>query len=415
MDNLLTLLKTKPMTSAFKNRMAALMLAILASPVVALAQEKGPTPPWKNVVSADDTFIFYVLAAFAVLLLILIWVVSGVTKGLTSDSTIWKSKWNANAVIGLVAMGSLFSFPSAALAAGTTTEVATPWFEMSDGLFWIMLFLNMFLAGILFLMLYNLNLLIQALRPASEVQEATIFEKLEKVLTASVPIEREADIMTDHSYDGIRELDNRLPPWWVYMFYATIFFAVVYLYHFQVSPIPGLDKLILLGPVEKGTQIDQYNLAMAEADSAKAQFLATSANAVDENSVTLLTDAASLAKGAETFKSLCVACHSANAAGAPNSVGPNLTDEFWIHGGGIKNIFKTVKYGVPEKGMISWEAQLSPSQMQQVGSWIWSLQGSAPAGGKEPQGDKWVDAGIVPSASDSASVATDTTAVAVSK
>lgn len=401
------------MTSVFKNRMAALMLAILASPVATLAQEKDSTTPWKNVVNADDTFVFYVLLGLAILLVVLIWVVSSVTKGLTSDSSIWKNKWTANSVVALLASTSLFAFPNAALAAGETA--VTPLFEMSDSLFWIMILLNMFLVGILFLMLYNLSLLIHALRPATQVEEPTLFEKLEKVLTASVPMEREADIMTDHSYDGIRELDNRLPPWWVYMFYATIFFAVVYLYHFQISPIPGLDKLILLGPVEKGTQIDQYNLAMAEADSAKAQFLATSATAVDENSVTLLTDAASLAKGAETFKSLCIACHSANAAGAPNSVGPNLIDQFWIHGGGIQNIFKTIKYGVAEKGMISWEAQLSPLQMQEVSSWIWSLQGTTAAGGKDPQGDKWVDTGMVTTATDSTAVTTDTTAAAVSK
>jgi cytochrome c oxidase cbb3-type subunit 3 len=315
--------------------------------------------------------------------------VAGVTKGLTSDSGIWKSRWNANAMAALVAAGSFFAFPISAMA--QDGSVSAPLFEMSDGLFWIMLAINGFLALVLFMMLYNLSMLIRSLRPESYVAEPTIFEKLEKALTASVPIEREAEIMTDHTYDGIRELDNRLPPWWLYMFYACIVFAVVYFYHFQISPIPGLDKMVLLGPVEKGTQVEQYELAMAEAEAAKAEFMERAGNLVNENNVTLLTDAASLKKGQETFVSLCQACHGANAAGAPNSVGPNLTDEYWIHGGGVKNIFKIIKYGVVTKGMISWEAQLSPRQMQEVSSWIWSLQGTEVAGGKEPQGEKWVE------------------------
>jgi cytochrome c oxidase cbb3-type subunit 3 len=381
------------MRTNFNKLAASLVLALMASPVVAFAQEKDFTPPWRNVVSADDTFIFYVLAGLALLLLVLIWVVAGVTKGLTSDSGIWKSRWNANAIAALVAMGSFLALPTATFAQDAVATASAPLFEMSDGLFWIMLAINGFLALVLFLMLYNLNMLIQSLRPAAQVSGPTIFEKIEKALTASVPIEREADIMTDHSYDGIRELDNRLPPWWLYMFYICIAFAVVYLYHFQVSPIPGLDKMVLLGPIEKGTQAEQYELAMAEGAAAKAAYMEKAGNLVNETSVTMLTDAASLAKGQETFVSLCQACHGANAAGATNSVGPNLTDGFWLHGGGVQNIFKTIKYGVVTKGMISWEAQLSPRQMQEVSSWIWSLQGTTVEGGKEPQGEPWSEAG----------------------
>lgn len=385
------------------------MLMLMASPMALLAQEKDPTPPWKNVVSADDTFVFYVLAGLALLLFALIWTVAGVTKGLTSDSGIWKSRWNATAIAALVAIGSSLALPSTVMAAGGAT--AAPLFAMSDGLFWTMIAVNGFLAFILFMMLYNLSKLIRSLRGSTEQKELTLLEKLSKSLTASVPIEREADVMTDHSYDGIRELDNRLPPWWVYMFYATIIFGGIYLYHFQVNPIPGLDKLILLGPVEKGTQIDQYELAMAEGEAAKAAFQEKSGGAVNETNVTLLTDAASLAKGQETFVSLCQACHTANAAGAPNSVGPNLTDEYWIHGGGIQNIFKTIKYGVPAKGMISWEAQLSPVQMQQVGSWIWSLQGTTVVGGKDPQGDKWSELGTAAPVDSSATASGNTDVV----
>ena len=81
-----------------------------------------------------------------------------------------------------------------------------------------------------------------------------------------------------------------------------------------------------------------------------------------------------------------MACHLASGGG---SVGPNLTDEYWLHGGGVKEVFHTIKVGVPEKGMISWESQLSPTDIQKVASFVLSLQGSNPADGKAPQGDKW--------------------------
>ncbi len=119
------------------------------------------------------------------------------------------------------------------------------------------------------------------------------------------------------------------------------------------------------------------------------------ADNVDENSVTLLTDAGALAEGGELFVTYCQACHMAHGGGSATSVGPNLTDEYWIHGGGITEVFTTIKYGVPQKGMIAWQSQLNPPQMQKVSSFILSLQGSDPEGAKEPQGDLWGDAEAV--------------------
>ena len=116
----------------------------------------------------------------------------------------------------------------------------------------------------------------------------------------------------------------------------------------------------------------------------------------------MLTDATSLANGKAKFETLCVACHAATGGSTQNplGVGPNLTDEYWIHGGGINNIFKTIKYGVPAKGMISWEAQLSPVQIQEVASYIISLQGSNPENAREPQGEIWVEDGAATAPAD---------------
>lgn len=106
----------------------------------------------------------------------------------------------------------------------------------------------------------------------------------------------------------------------------------------------------------------------------------------------VLSDDASIAKGKGSFVTKCAACHGQNGEGL---VGPNLTDEYWIHGGGIKDIFKTIKYGWPEKGMISWESQIQPLEMQQIASFIYSLKGSKPANAKAPQGTIYIETAAV--------------------
>jgi cytochrome c oxidase cbb3-type subunit 3 len=107
---------------------------------------------------------------------------------------------------------------------------------------------------------------------------------------------------------------------------------------------------------------------------------------VNSETVIALTDADAISAGQGIYIQNCVACHGQKGEG---SVGPNLTDEYWIHGGGIKNVFKTVQNGVPAKGMISWKSQLSPKQIQQVSSFILTFQGTKPDNGKAPQGDIW--------------------------
>ena len=193
----------------------------------------------------------------------------------------------------------------------------------------------------------------------------------QKVLSLK-PLSEEKDMMIDHDYDGIQELDNPTPGWFMYLFYATIAFAFVYILNFHVF---NLGKL----------QDEEYAIEVKEAEVAKAAFLAQSANNVDENSVALSTDAGVIAEGKAIYTKNCVACHGANGEG---TVGPNLTDDYWIHGGKINNVFKTIKYGVPEKGMVSWEKQLTPKQISDVANYIKSLAGTNPPNGKEPQGNK---------------------------
>lgn len=214
---------------------------------------------------------------------------------------------------------------------------------------------------------------LEAAEKANMLQSESVWRKLYKSMTKATPIEKEQDIDLGHDYDGIRELDNSLPPWWVWMFYLTILFSGVYMWWYHWS-----DN----GP----DQIKEYEMAMEEGQKVKDAYLAKMADAINENSVTAATAAADLDAGKATFKTYCAACHLETGAG---SVGPNLTDEYWIHGGGIKNVFKTIKYGVPAKGMISWKDQLRPSEMKNVASYILTLQGTNPPGAKAAQGDIW--------------------------
>ena len=204
-----------------------------------------------------------------------------------------------------------------------------------------------------------------------ETQGENTLSKLWDKLIGMVPMEKEKDIDLGHDYDGIRELDNSLPPWWLYLFYFTIAWAGVYLYVYHFSDLGD-------------SQQEEYEKAMDVADEQRRAFLFKQANLVNESNVIRLTDAAALAEGEELFKSQCASCHGMLGEGG---VGPNMTDDYWIHGvGDIGGIFKTIKYGVPEKGMISWQTQLKPSSMQKVASYIMTLQGTDPPNQKKAEG-----------------------------
>ena len=201
---------------------------------------------------------------------------------------------------------------------------------------------------------------------------ADIWEKINQFK----PLEQEADIDTGHSYDGIRELDNITPPWFTAGFVASILFAIVYLWVYHVSDT---------GP----RQEEEFATEMAIAEEQKKAFLATQANNVDENTVTLLTSADDIAAGKKHFETSCVACHLADLGG---QVGPNLVDAYWIHGGSVNDVFKVIKYGVQDKGMMPWKDEYTPQQIAQLTSYILSMQGSKPATPKDPQGELYTPA-----------------------
>jgi cytochrome c oxidase cbb3-type subunit 3 len=204
------------------------------------------------------------------------------------------------------------------------------------------------------------------------VKQPSAFAKFRRVITKTTPVETEHELLLNHDYDGIKELDSQIPPWFLWLFYITIFFAIVYMldYHvFNSSPL----------------QDEEYQLQVKQAEVERAALMNSGAM-LNEETVTLLTDQPAIDNGKQIFATNCVACHAADGGGL---VGPNLTDDYWIHGGGVKNIFKTIKYGVTAKGMIAWQTQLNPKQMQDVASYIVTLHGTTPVTPKQPEGTIW--------------------------
>ena len=236
----------------------------------------------------------------------------------------------------------------------------------------ILLLLIIFLMLLMIYLLVFLSAVLRKQSPEAAEESSWWLDFKQKYIVGEMkPVAEEKDIQLDHTYDGIRELDNFMPPWLRYVFYITIAFAVVYFVNYSVLGIGN-------------TQLEEYEqeLAVAAVEAEQRQLLAVSS--IDETNVQYDASGPSIKAGMALYENNCVACHAIDGGGG---VGPNLTDQYWIHGGAIEDVFRVVKYGVIEKGMIPWQDQLSPEEMQQVSSYILTLVGTTPANPKDPQGE----------------------------
>jgi cytochrome c oxidase cbb3-type subunit III len=329
--------------------------------------------------SSSNSYIPWLLVSTAVALAIVILFMGS----LLGKVAIMKLKDNAKS-IALVS----FLFSAASLmAAGADANSGFRGFSSFE--------LNMILLGVIFMevliILYFAYWLKAIVLPkksetAAEAKVSMLAQWWDK-MNNSVAVEKEKDVQLDHDYDGIKELDNALPPWWVYGFYLTIVFAGIYIWRYHISGSAPL-------------QVEELKIDLAKAELQQAEYNKLSANKVDENSIEYKPDASILADGQAVFKKNCVACHGENAQGIS---GPNLTDEYWKHGGSIKNIFKTIKVGVPSMGMIAWGETLTPKEMASVATYVKSLKGSNPANAKAPEGELYKEeAEGAPASQDSA-------------
>ena len=335
------------------------------------------------------------MIAVALLLVLVVWVLANVLM-MVSKKAVEHAKSNPKIMmIFVVVMGSMFAKKgfaqtTAAISDSTTQAVSTDFYGgVSYNTFWTMATVISLELLVVFILVLFIRNVFRAIHPIEKrMVEGKVFtdswiirtwHRLDKqFFTRAIPLEKEADMLLDHDYDGIKELDNALPPWWKYGFYITIVVALFYIFKFEVWHT-GMNP----------TQ--EYAEEMSAAKIQTDAYLASAKENVDENSVVQL-DAAGAAAGKEIFTKTCVACHLAEGQG---SVGPNLTDEYWIHGGSIKDIFKTIKYGFPDKGMQSWQTTYSPVQMQQLATYIRTLKGTNPPNPKAPQGDLYKEVAVI--------------------
>jgi cytochrome c oxidase cbb3-type subunit III len=303
----------------------------------------------------------------------------------------------------LLMLGVFGSSPAWAQAAEPESSWVATLQQMDSSQLTLLILLGIVLLVIvilLVLMIYLMSFMSAVLKkenPALAAQPSWWDEfKLKYVTGKMQPVgsPEEKKLMKEHSFDGIVELDNHMPPWLANVFYVTIAFAVIYFTYYTV---------LGLGESQYDEYAEEQRVAALQIEAYKANLTSL----IDETNVVFDESAAAISAGQSIFQGNCVACHAQDGGGG---VGSNLTDEYWKHGGSINDIFKVIKYGVPEKGMIPWQDQLSPEQIQQVSSFILTLQGTTPANPKEAEGERYVP--NAPAGADSALVApVDTTKV----
>ena len=349
-------------------------------PVVSGPTVTDSTAVTSEVVKVDYKYnltVFNWLLFLTVILVVVIIVLSGsIIVFMKSDYFKQKvaEKSNTAMIAIILTVGALFSsFNASALTfirAGEG-EKDGPWLLVENMDLYGLLTINIVL---LFVVVYLRNLFNQMVAMTKKEAELTAeqpivaetFTKINAILTDAVPIEEEHKILLDHEYDGIQELDNNLPPWWVWGFVACIIFAFVYLINYHVLGVSDL-------------QIKAYEKEMDQAQKEIDAYLSKMAMNVDETNATLMTEKSDLATGKTIFDNNCTICHKSKGEG---DVGPNLTDKNWVYGYDVKDIFYSVKKGRPA-GMPEHASKLNPIQIQQVSSYVLSLPETK---GKDAQG-----------------------------
>lgn len=280
-------------------------------------------------------------------------------------------------IIGLLCTGNgLFAQDAALIEA---VKVVPNYGGLNATAFWLLVSVIGIEVIAILSMLFFINRMQQELVPAKVkvpgISFAGRWAKLNnRFFTKAIPVEKEADVLLDHDYDGIRELDNSLPPWWKWGFIITILFSGVYLLNFHV-----------LGYGLNPTQ--EYEEEVKVAAAKLEVFNAKNKDKVDESNI-VMADASGIAAGKDIYTTVCWACHGKAGEGG---AGPNLADDYWIHKGSLNDIYTSIKIGYPDKGMQSWQKQYSPKQMSQLTSYIKTLKGTNPANAKAAQGDLYTD------------------------
>lgn len=286
-----------------------------------------------------------------------------------------KDAGKAVVTTGIIVLTLISSLPANALS--VAAEKSTYYTPLSQSSLYLLVSIIVLEIGVIISLLFVLRFLVgikRKRRPAKAVDPAkpriSWLEKINKTRTVDETSETEQDM--GHNFDGIRELNNPTPPWWKWGFIFSVCFGIVYFWRTEITH-------------SAPNQLQELAMAEEKATIAKAEFLKNAANNIDENNVKMLDGPDDLAAGQKMFISNCAPCHGPQGGGV---VGPNLCDDYWLHGGKLNDVFKTIKYGVADKGMKAWQEDFSPKQLAQLASFIKSIHGSNPSNPKEPQGVK---------------------------
>jgi len=370
-----------------------LILAVLALPLslAVIAQDAKPA-----VAPAAESGYNQLAILLMILIIVLAFVIWGMGQVLSAlgRQLVDKNK-GATKILSVVLLAGFSLLSQVTMAQETVTEAvkAAPNYGglTASAYYMFLTVIGMELVVILFLAfsirrMYT-ELLPEKVKPVKEGSKLSEWwSRMDsKLFTKAVAVEKEEDILLDHDYDGIKELDNSLPPWWKWGFYITIGISVIYIFNFHVL---GLG----MNPTE------EYNAEMEKARIEKEVYEANNKDRIDENNVPF-ADADGLKAGARLYEANCVACHLKDGGG---SVGPNFTDDYYLHGGTLNDMYNTIKVGYPDKGMQAWGGQFTPKEISYLASYVKSFVGTKSATPKEQQGVYFVESGAVP---DSASVA----------
>jgi cytochrome c oxidase cbb3-type subunit 3 len=348
-----------------------LVLAVSFVPLFSMAAQPAVQQPGVAPGVDEYTVPRYMLAGIAILLLFVIGILGNAVS--SAGLIFWEKEQRKGAARKLPVMLPLLLLSLDAVAEDTAGPAAKTAGLPVD------IYILLIIVGLeLILILALAKMLLQFLHTQKE--QAIRTPKLQlsfSRLNQTVALEEEHLLDMNHDYDGIRELDNKVPAWWRYAFYASILFGIVYLYRmFGNESIPG--------------QLQELQAANRQAALAQEEYLKNAANNIDENNVAMM-DAPHIAAGNALYTKNCLACHGDRGQGG---VGPNLTDDYWLHGGNIKDIFKSIKYGWQEKGMKAWKDDFSPQQLAEITSFVKSLHGTNPPAAKEPQGTLFTEAAV---------------------
>ncbi len=366
----------------------SLLIILLLNSSILLAETTPAATPTSasSSVSVSVNTVLCVIAC--VLLFIIIILATTVNNAIEFFKHNKNNIKNASIFVGLLLL-SQFALAQDATTTATAATVAKDAVATSSAMtskIYFYAFIVVILIEVIIILFFikTLSFLtgIDALKKEQSVKKQTFWEKFNKFKS----IEEEGELDLGHNYDGIRELDNVTPPWFTIAFLATIVVAIIYYYRFEI----GHTAL---------TQEQEFEIEMRAAKAIQDSLLKLEGNAVDENNVKM-ADASGIASGGKLYLANCGACHGDKGQGG---VGPNLTDAYWLHGGSISDVFKSIKYGWVDKGMKSWKDDFSPTQIAQLASYIESLKGTNPPGAKEKQGELYVEsaASAAPAVADS--------------